>query len=127
MIPALVPTPPSIAKSTDFVHLKDLRPAPKDEYVRYVRTPAEHFPGDPATRREDQVRAYFLFRRQEQKYGGWAMKLARGSRRAFCRDCLHVAGWTVFEAGRIAPPQTLPRVLSREEAAALLGAVPPPR
>jgi integrase len=55
------------------------------------------------------------------------MKLARCALRSFFRDCLHVAGWTVFEEVRIAPPQTLPLVLSREEVAALLGAVQQPR
>jgi integrase len=55
------------------------------------------------------------------------MKLARCALRSFFRDCLHVAGWTVFEEIRIAPPQTLPLVLSREQVAALLAAVQRPR
>ena len=36
-------------------------------------------------------------------------------------------GWTVFEEVRIAPPQTLPLVLSREQVATLLKAVQLPR
>ena len=118
---------PSIAKFSDFVQLKDYRQPTKDEYVRYVRKLAEHFQGDPATLTEDQLRAYFLFLRQEKKFGGSAMKLARCSLRAFFRDCLHVAGWTVFEEVRVAPPQTLPLVLTREQVATLLGAVRQPR
>jgi len=55
------------------------------------------------------------------------MKLARCALRAFFRDCLHVADWTVFEEVRIAPPQTLPLVLTREQVAALLGALREPR
>ena len=55
------------------------------------------------------------------------MKLARCALRAFFRDCHHVAGWTVFEEVRCAPPQTLPLVLSREAVATLLGAVRTPR
>jgi site-specific recombinase XerD len=118
---------PSILKFTAFVQLKDYRPPTKDEYVRYVRKLAEHFQCDPASLSEDQLRTYFLFLRQEKKFGGSAMKLARCSLRAFFRDCLHVAGWTVFEEVRIAPPQALPLVLSREQVAVLLGAVQLPR
>jgi integrase/recombinase XerD len=123
----LKPTYPSLAKFTDFVQLKDYRQPTKDEYVRYVRKLGEHYACDPATLTEDQVRAYFLFLRQQKKFGGSAMKLARCSLRAFFRDCHHVAGWTVFEEVRIAPPQTLPLVLSREQVAALLRAVQLPR
>lgn len=127
MINATVPTSPSLAKFADFVQLKDYRPPTKDEYVRYVRKLGEHYHCDPATLSEDQVRAYFLFLRQEKKFGGSAMKLARCALRSFFRDCHHVQGWTVFEEVRIAPPQTLPLVLSREQVAALLRAVQLPR
>jgi site-specific recombinase XerD len=120
-------TYPSIAKFTAFVELKDFRAPTKKEYVRYLRKLGEHFQCDPASLSEDQLRAYFLFLRQEKKFGGSAMKLARCALRAFFRDCLHVAGWTVFEEVRIAPPQTLPLVLAREQVAALLGALRAPR
>src|SRR5258705_1630120 len=118
---------PSLAKFSDFVQLKDYRQPTKDEYVRYVRKLGEHYACDPATLTEDQLRAYYLFLRQQKKFGGSAMKLARCALRAFFRDCLHVPGWTVFEEVRIAPPQSLPLVLSREEVATLLGAVQQPR
>ena len=70
------PTFPSLAKFTDFVQLKDYRQPTKDEYVRYVRKLGEHYACDPATLTEDQLRAYFLFLRQQKKFGGSAMKLA---------------------------------------------------
>lgn len=120
-------TCPSIAKFTAFVQLKDYRQPTKDEYVRYLRKLAEHYQCDPATLTEDQLRAYFLFLRQQKKFGGSAMKLARCALRSFFRDCLRLPGWTVFEEVRIAPPQTLPLVLSREQVATLLGAVREPR
>ena len=127
MITTTVPTHPSLAKFSDFVQLKDYRQPTKDEYVRYVRKLGEHYACDPATLSEDQLRAYFLFLRQQKKFGGSAMKLARCSLRSFFRDCLHVPDWTVFEEVRIAPPQTLPLVLSREQVATLLHAVQLPR
>lgn len=120
-------TSPSLTKFAAFVELKDFRAPTKKEYVRYVRKLGEHFQCDPAALTEDQLRAYFLFLRQEKKFGGSAMKLARCALRAFFRDCLRVPGWTVFEEVRIAPPQTLPLVLTREQVAALRGAVREPR
>ena len=127
MINSTVSTCPSLTKFADFVQLKDYRQPTKDEYVRYVRKLGEHFQCDPLTLTEDQLRAYFLFLRQEKKFGGSAMKLARCALRSFFRDCHHVAGWTVFEEVRIAPPQTLPLVLAREQVATLLQAVELPR
>ena len=118
---------PSIAKFTAFVQLKDFRGPIQKEYARYLHKLGEHYACDPATLTEDQLRAYFLFLRQEKKFGGSAMKLARCALRAFFRDCLHIAGWTVFEEVRIAPPHTLPLVLPREQVAALLAAVRQPR
>ena len=120
-------THPSIAKFTAFVQLKDFRGPTKKEYVRYVRRLGDHYRCDPAALTEDQIRAYFLFLRQEKKFGGSAMKLARCALRAFFQDCLHLEGWSVFQEVRIAPPQTLPLVLSREQVATLLKAVQLPR
>ena len=118
---------PSIAKFTAFVQLKDFRGPTQKEYVRYVRRLGDHHHCDPAALTEDQIRAYFLFLRQEKKFGGSAMKLARCALRAFFQDCLHIEGWTVFQEVRVAPPQTLPLVLSREQVATLLKAVQLPR
>ncbi len=118
---------PSLAKFSAFVQLKDFRAPTKKEYVRYVRRLGDHYRCDPVTLNEDQLRAYFLFLRQEKQFGGSAMKLARCALRAFFRDCHHIGGWTVFEEVRIAPPKTLPMVLAREQVATLLRAVQLPR
>jgi site-specific recombinase XerD len=118
---------PSLAKFTAFVQLKDFRGPTKKEYVRYVRRLGDHYHADPAVLTEDQIRAYFLELRQVRRFGPSAMKVAKCALRAFFRDCLHVPDWTVFDELRIAPPQTLPRVLSREQVAQLLKAVQLPR
>ena len=120
-------THPSIAKFQQFVELKDYRPPTKKEYVRYVRKLAEHFGTDPLTLSEDQLRQYFLFLRQEKHYTRSPMKAAKFSLRSFFVDCHRVTGWTVFSEVRIAEPLILPVVLSREEVAAVLGAVREPR
>ena len=119
---------PSIAKFTAFVQLKDFRAPTKKEYVRYVRRLGDHYQCDPATLSEDQIRAYYLELRQVRKFGGSAMKIAKCALRCFYREHLKLGlAWTVFEDLRIAPPQTLPLVLTREQVALLLKAVQLPR
>jgi len=118
---------PSIAKFQQFVELKDFRPPTKKEYVRYVRKLAEHFGCDPLTLTEDQLRQYFLFLRQEKHYSRSPMKAAKFSLRSFFVDCHQRTGWTVFSEVRIAEQVQLPVVLSRQEVAAVLGAVREPR
>jgi integrase len=127
MINPTVPTHPSITKFTAFVELKDFRAPTKKEYVRYVRRLGDHYQCDPATLAEDQVRAYYLELRQVRKFGASAMRVAKCALRAFFQDCLQIAGWTVFGELRIAPPQRLPLVLTREEVATLFQAVHLPR
>lgn len=119
---------PSIATFAAFVQLKDYRPPTKKEYVRYVRRLGDHYQCDPATLAEDQLRAYYLELRQVRKFGGSAMKVAMCALRCFYREHLKLGlTWTVFEELRIAPPQTLPLVLAREQVATLLSAVQLPR
>jgi site-specific recombinase XerD len=121
-------TVPSIATFAAFVQLKDYRQPTKKEYIRYVRRLGDHYQCDPATLSEDQIRAYYLELRQVRKFGGSAMKIAKCALRCFYREHLKLGlGWTVFEDLRIAPPQSLPLVLTREQVATLLKAVQLPR
>ena len=121
-------TVPSIATFAAFVQLKDYRQPTKKEYVRYVRRLGDHYDCDPATLSEDQIRAYYLELRQVRKFGGSAMKIAKCALRCFFREHLKLGlTWTVFEDLRIAPPQSLPVVLTREQVATLLKAVQLPR
>src|SRR6266446_7740050 len=113
---------PSITQYQQLVELKDYRPVTKYEYVRMVRKLAEHFKSDPASLSEKQVREYFLFLRQEKHWQGSAMTQARVALRYFFRESLTVGkDWTVFEELRIARPEPLPLVLSREQVARVLG------
>jgi integrase len=118
---------PSISQFQQLVELKDYRPATKKEYVRYVCKLAEHFQCDPATLSENQIREYFLFLRQHKHYKAAPMKAAKYSLLAFYLDCVKVQGWTVFRELRIAEPEVLPIVLSRQEVRSVLGAVSEPR
>ena len=120
-------TYPSILKFQQVVELKDYRPATKKEYLRYVCKLAEHFQCDPATLSENQIREYFLFLRQHKHYKPAPMKAAKYSLLCFYLDCVKVQGWTVFKEVRIAEPEVLPIVLSRQEIQAVLAAVREPR
>src|SRR5262245_55357618 len=55
------------------------------------------------------------------------MKAAKYSLLCFYVECLKVQGWSVFKEVRIAEPQVLPIVLSRQEVQGLLAAVREPR
>jgi len=123
----IIPNYPSIAQFQQLVELKDYRGPTKKEYVRYVRKFAEHLQADPATATENHLREYFLFLRQKKGYSRSPMNVAKCALRCFYRECLHVEGWTVFEELRIAQPEVLPMVLSREEVRRVLDAVREPR
>jgi site-specific recombinase XerD len=123
----MLPIYPSISQFIELVELKDYRPPTKKEYVRMVRRLADHFQCDPATLSQNQIRQYFLFLRQDKKFGRSAMSIAKAALRCFFCEQLKVQGWTVFSDLRIACPQVLPLVLSRQEVAQVLGVVQQPR
>ena len=124
----IYPNYPSITKYQQLVELKDHSLLTKTRYVHLVRKLAEHFKCDPATLSENQLREYFLFLRQEKHWQGSAMTQARVALRSFFRENLKAGkDWTVFEELRIARPEPLPVVLSREEVARVLGVLQQPR
>ncbi len=90
------------------------------EYVRYVRRLADHFQGVPATLSEEQLRAYFLFLRQEKQFSGSAMSTARAAWQLFYR-AQGGRDWRVFSDLVIRRGQPLPTVLARAEVQRLFG------
>ena len=118
---------PSISSFRDFVELKDLRPRTKGEYVRYLCRLSDHFKADPATLCEDQLRQYFLFLRQDKKFSGSAMSIAKAAFHLFFIQQLQRPNWRVFSDLVIRRPQTLPLVMSRQEIASILGCLQEPR
>ena len=118
---------PSIQQFKQFVDLKDFRPPTKKEYLRNVCKLAEHYQCDPATLTEDQIRAYFLHLREHRRYGPSAMKAAKFALLSFFTEHLKHSDWTVFGELRIAQPEVLPLVLSRQDVARVLAAVREPR
>lgn len=118
----LITNYPSITHFQQHVELKDYAAVTKYEYVRLVRKLAERYQCDPAALSEEQIRNYFLYLRQERNLKGSAMTQVRVALRSFFRESLKMAKeWTVFEDLRIARPEPLPLVLSREQVGKVLG------
>ena len=111
----------SIAKFQQFVELKDFKPPTRKEYVRYVRRLSDHFHGDPAALTQDQLRQYFLFLRQEKKFSGSAMSIAKAALQLFFREHLGHHDWKVFSELVVRRGQPLPLVLARQEVQRVLG------
>ena len=115
---------PCIEQFTQFVHLKDLRPTTRTEYVRYVRRLGDHFKCDPARLSEAQVRDYLLHLRQIKHYAPASLHLVRYACRSFFVECLKTGvSWTVFADFKIRRPRPIPVILARSEVARLLGAI----
>ncbi|MCX8092115.1 MAG: site-specific integrase [Verrucomicrobiae bacterium] len=120
-------TCPSISQFEQLVELKDYQPPTKKEYVRCLRKLAEHYHCDPATLTQDQLRAYFLFLRQDKHCSGSALSIIKAALQLFFRQQLGHADWTVFGKLVIRRGQPLPLVLSRPEVQRVLGVLREPR
>ena len=83
-----------------------------------------HFQDDPAALGEEEVRAFFLFLRNERRYASSSLIITRAALRYFYCDHLGTGlHWKLWQEMRVRRAQTLPVVFSREEVARLLGAV----
>ena len=115
---------PCIEQFTQFVHLKDLRPATRTEYVRYIRRLGDHFHSDPATLSEAKVRDHLLHLRQVKSYAPASLHLVRFAYRSFFVECIKTGvSWSVFSDFKIRRPRPIPTILARCEVSQLLGAV----
>jgi len=118
---------PSITQFQQLVELKDYQPPTKKEYVRCLRKLAEHYSADPATLTQDQLRAYFLFLRQDKQVSGAALSIIKAALQRFFQEQLRRTDWTVFGELVIRRGQPLPLVLSRPDVQRVLGVVRQPR
>ena len=108
----------------EYLSLLDFRPRTAASYYRAIRLISEHFCGaDPASLSEEQLRGYFVHLRRER---GWAPKSCRqflAAAKHFYRDML---GETFASLDQIKAKdrETLPTVLTTDEVARTLQAVP---
>jgi integrase/recombinase XerD len=104
--------------------LRDLRASTRSTYVSQAVMIGRHYEADPAALHEEEVRTFFLFLRNERRYAGSSLIIARAALRYFYCDHLGIGlHWKVWQEMRVRRVQTLPVVFSREEVARLLRVV----
>jgi site-specific recombinase XerD len=109
-------------RMTDDMHLRDYRPKTQSAYLLAVRLFLDWAKTEPEGLTEGQVRAYFLYLREQRKQAPSSINVAVCAMRFFC---IHTLGrdWPVFELLRVNKPRLLPTVLSTGEVRTLLNAV----
>lgn len=107
----------------EYLELQDFRQRTAASYYRALRLISEHFDRDPAKLREKDLRAYFVYVRKNR---GWAPKSCRQTLAAakhFYRGMLGKA-YAGLDQIKARDRETLPTVLTTDEVARTLGAVP---
>jgi len=104
------------------MRLRDFRPRTQEAYLLVVRQFIDRVQGEPETWTEQDVRAYFLYLREEKKVAPSTINIAVHGMRFFFIHTLQ-RDWAIFELLRVNKPRKLPVVLSSGEVRAVLGAV----
>lgn len=104
------------------MRLRDYRPRTRSGYELATRLFLDWARTEPAQLSEEQVRAYFLFLREQKKQAPSSINVAICALRFFCTHTLG-RDWPVFELLRVNKPRMLPTVLSTTEVHALLASV----
>jgi site-specific recombinase XerD len=101
------------------MQLRGLAPKTQDAYLRAVRQLAEYFGKSPDQVTEEELRAYFLYLKNEKKASRSAFTIALCGIKFFYEKTLQQE-WAVFDL--VQPPKSkkLPVVFSREEVRQLL-------
>jgi len=109
-------------RMSEDMRLHDFRPRTQEAYLLAARLFMERVAREPDTLTDEDVRAYFLYLREERKLAPSSINIAVCALRFFFvytlqRDC------EVFELLRVNKPQRLPVVLSQVEVRAVLSVV----
>lgn len=113
----------SLKAFQDLLSLRSQRPRTLEEYGARVRLIGEHYAADPATLSEKQVRDYLVFLIRDKALRPSSIRQARAALRLYFEKVVKVEKWTVFDEVRTKDSRPLPKVLSRPEVAAVLGAL----
>lgn len=108
----------------EYLSLQDFRQRTAASYYRAIRLISEHFGGaDPASLSEEQLRGYFVYLRGER---GWAPKSCRQTLAAAKHFYRGTLGRTCESLDQVKAKdrETLPSVLTTDEVARILQAVP---
>jgi site-specific recombinase XerD len=113
----------SLKAFQDLLSLRHQRPRTLEEYGARVRLIGEHYSADPAALSEKQVRDYLVFLIRDKGLRPASIRQARAALRLFFEKVAKVENWTVFDEVRTKDSRPLPKVLSRADVAAVLGAL----
>ena len=109
-------------RMSEDMRLHDYRPRTQEGYQLAVRLFLDWAKREPEALTEDEVRAYFLYLRDERKQAPSSINIAVCALRFFFSHTLQ-RDWPVFELLRVNKPRMLPVVLSVGEVRTVLGAV----
>jgi site-specific recombinase XerD len=110
------------ARMGEDMRLRDFRPRTQEGYSLAVRQFLDRMQRQPETLRDEDVRTYFLYLREEKKLAPSSINIAVHALRFFFIHTLQ-RDWPVFDLLRVNKPRMLPVVLSTGEVRALLAAV----
>lgn len=94
----------------------------QESYMRAVRLLSYHYHKSPDTITEEELRQYFLYRKNIKKYSRASMTLAICGIKFFVKHTLK-QHWTTLNLVRPAPDKRMPTILSREEVRLILSKV----
>jgi site-specific recombinase XerD len=109
-------------RMSEDMRLHDFRPRTQEGYLLAVRLFMERVAREPDALTDEDVRAYFLYLREERKLAPSSINIAVCALRFFFVHTMQ-RDWQVFELLRVNKPQRLPVVLSQAEVRAVLGVV----
>ena len=109
-------------RMSEDMRLRDFRPRTQEGYALAVRQFLDRMQRAPETLTDEDVRAYFLYLREDKKLAPSSMNLAVHALKFFFVHTLH-RDWPVFTLLRVHKPRMLPVVLSPSEVRSLLSAV----
>jgi len=105
--------------------LRDFRATTRDSYETSVRMFLQWAKGEPEDLREETVRNYVLYLREEKKLSASSINVATCALRFFFTHTLP-RKWPIFDLVRVKIPERLPVVLAPAEARAVLGIIREP-
>lgn len=110
------------AKMIEDLQLAGLSERTQEAYVRGVRKLSQHYGQSPDLLNEQQLRDYFLFLKNDQRFAPATLKMAYYGIRFFYTHTVP-REWETLEKLRIPRHKTLPDVLTVEEVRRLIDAV----
>ena len=109
-------------RMSEDMRLRDFRPKTQEAYLLAVRQFMDRTAREPEAITDDDVRAYFLYLREDKKLAPSTINIALHALRFFFIHTMQ-RDWGVFDILRVHKPRMLPVVLSPKEVRAVLGAV----